>query len=88
MDNSSFLYFLTEAKFQNSMIPDLHKIIFIYLIDRPKVLRKLLNINFDLNDFIDDLLNQSNIKSRYQVISSLEKYLNERGELIELRNIK
>ena len=88
MDDSSFLYFLTEAKFQNSMIPDLHKIIFISLIDRPKVLRKLLNINFDLNDFIDNLLNQSNIKSRYQIISSLEKYLNERGELIELRNIK
>ena len=37
MEDSSFLYFLTEAKFRNEMIPDLPRIIFISLIDKKKV---------------------------------------------------
>ena len=88
MEDSSFLYFLTEAKFRNEMIPDLPRIIFIFLIDKKKVLRKLLNINFDLNEYIDFLLNQSVISSKYEVIKNLEIYLKERGESIDFRSVE
>ena len=78
---SDELYLLTYHKFNNLLIPSLPEIIFASLIEDKDKLIKLLNLEFNLNDFINYLIINKTC-SRVEILKALETYLKKRGEII------
>ena len=82
------LYLLTYHKFKNFFITNLPSLIFISLIDDKDNLAKILNIDFQVEEFIAYLINKKENINHIKILKSLQDFLIERGETIEFRIFK
>ena len=82
------LYLLTYHKFKNFFITNLPSLIFISLIDDKDNLAKILNIDFQVEEFIAYLINKKENINHIKILESLQDFFIERGETIEFRIFK
>ena len=82
------LYLLTYQKIKNLFITNLPSLIFISLIDDKDNLAKILNIDFQVEEFIAYLINKKENINHIKILKSLQDFLIERGETIEFRIFK